>query len=304
MTIRLGNQVFKAIALFFLGFFVFLGACNGIEKANIHDDIVDGKKFTVYSCTRKTYVSNYLFYQFQLDKTQPVEINALDSENGLPYRTDVFNGAPVTYLDTVVSYCEIQNPEELVEKNSAYLYEPQNNYSASEKVSIKKFIRDEVYANLKTERQRFLIFLDPKKYTTSEFALISNAISKNLNEIDSLLFACQPFTGLRPAYDGWQLSGLVYGELDDFCETYTKNKEDYFKVFPDGRIAHYNQLAVAGKNWFSGQDFIYGKVVMPRKTILLRKSTKNDLMAYKNQSGKSLVDNFNIEQGAKDTLSK
>ena len=47
-------------------------------------------------------------------------------------------------------------------------------------------------------------------------------------------------------------------EEEDFIEVYTKVRRSV-KVFPDGRIAHYNELPAPGQNWLSGQDFIYSK---------------------------------------------
>jgi len=225
-----------------------------------------------------------------------LEVNSLDYEHGLPYSPDVFNSAKVKYFDTTVNYCVIDDPEKLLAQNSAYLNTA--NYPDSEKASIKKYMKEEIYKNLKTERKRFLLYLDPKKYTSDEFNDLANVLALNIDKINEMLFACKPFTSYRPAYDGWQFSGIVYGNEDDFCEVYTKSKEDFFKVFPDGRILHYNELPMPGKNWMSGQDYIYSKTIkMPGKTILLNKYTKNDLLPYRNSSGQSITENFVIEQG-------
>lgn len=289
----------KRLLIFLTFFSVIFSFCTRTKKSPIYEKVIDSKKLIIQQCLRNTAVSNYLFYQFTFDDAEPFEVNSLDNENGLPYKSDVYKGSPVVFIDTAVSYCTIDNPEELVEQNAAYLKDPKNNYSDSERVSIKNYIKEDIYKNLKTERHRFLIYLNPKHYSLKEFKGIATAFTKDIKTIDKLLFECKPFTSLRQAYDGWQLCGFVYGNVDDFCEVYTKSKEDYFKILPDGKIKHYNELAIEGKNWISGQDFIYPNIIMPGKTILLKSYTKENLKDYKNNQGKSLADNFNIEQGAK-----
>ncbi|MBA3679948.1 MAG: hypothetical protein H0W73_01985 [Bacteroidetes bacterium] len=261
----------------------------------MYETVLNDKKFSIQQCVRKTYVSNYLYYKFILEGAEPLEVNSLDDEHGLPYRPDVFNASSVKYFDTIISYCTIDDPEKLFAENSAYLTTA--NYPDSEKVSIKKYMKEEIYKNLKTERKRFLLYLDPKKYSLEEFNDLGNVMTIHIKEINELLFACKPFNSFRNAYDGWQFCGIVYGNEDDFSEVYTKSKDDFFKVFPDGRIAHYNELPMPGKNWLSSQDFIYTKIKMPGKIIQLIKYTKNDMVLYKNTKGQSITENFVIEQG-------
>jgi hypothetical protein len=272
-----------------------LSSCTQTQKSIVYETECNKKKFSVQECVRKTYVSNYLYYKFILEGTEPLEVNSLDDQHSLPYSPDVFNSAPVKYFDTTLNYCIIEDPEKLVAQNSAYLNSA--NYSDSEKVNIKKYIREEIYKNLKTERKRFLLYLDPKKYSVDEFNNIANVIALNNKQINELLFTCKPFNSFRQAYDGWQFCGIVHGNEDDFCEVYTKSKEDFFKVFPDGKILHYNELTLPGKNWLSGQDFIYSHIKMPGRIIQLKKYTKNDLTLYKNTKGQSITEKFTVEQG-------
>jgi len=274
-----------------------LSACTRTQKSTVYETTFNDKKFRIQQCLRKTYVSNYLYYKFILEGTESLEVNSLDDEHGLPYSPDVFNASKVKYFDTTINHCVIDDPTKLLAQNSAYL--DTANYADSEKVSIKKYMKEEIYKNLKTERKRFLLYLDPKKYTSGEFNDLGNVIALNIDKINEMLFACKPFTSYRPAYDGWQFSGIVYGNEDDFCEVYTKSKEDFFKIFPDGRILHYNELPLPGKNWLSGQDYIYSKKIeMPGKIILLNKFTKNDLLPYRNNKGQSITENFVIEPGS------
>jgi hypothetical protein len=162
---------------------------------------------------------------------------------------------------------------------------------------MRSFIKEEIYKNVKVERKRFLLYLDPQKYSLTEFENISDALNLHIKEINELIFLCKPFHVSRGHYDGWQFCGVVYGNEEDFSEVYTKSKEDLFKVFPDGRIAHYNELPAPDKNWFSGQDFIYSKIKMPGKIIQLRTYTKEDLIDYKNKKGVSITSHFQTEQG-------
>ena len=207
----------------------------------------------------------------------------------------IFNKTPVKFFDTTASYCIIEDPEKLFAENSAYLNS--KDYPDSEKVSIKKYMKEDIYKNLKTERKRFILYLDPKKYSLKEFNDLANLFDKQTSKINDLIFACKPFNNSRGAYDGWQFCGIVYGNEDDYSEVYTKSKQDFFKIFPDGRIAHYNELALPEKNWLSSQDFIYTKIIMPGKIIQLRKYSMNDLMLYKNTKGESITENFKVEQG-------
>lgn len=279
------------ILFYSCGIMIFI-SCNKIDKSVIYETEINNQKFRIERCLRKTYSSNYLYYRLLLDNSKPIEINTLDASFGLPYNSTIFNSSIIHYFDTTISYCEIENPDKLVEENSAYLNK--GDYSDSEKVSIKNFIKEEVYKNVKTERKRFLIYLNPKEYSKTEFETIAQAISKNSYQIDTLLFACQPFNTFRKAYDGWQLSGIVYGNIDDFCETYTKSTEDYFKIYPDGQILHYNELSLPGKSWLSGQDYIYSRIIMPENKIKLKSYKLKDLISYKNSKGISITSNFKI----------
>jgi len=274
-----------------------LSACIRTQKSTVYETVVNDKKFWIQQCIRKTYVSNYLYYKLVLESTEPLEVNSLDDEHGLPYRPDIFNSTQVKYFDTTINYCIIDDPEKSLAQNSAYLNTP--TYADSERVSIKKYMKEEIYKNLKTERKRFLLYLDPKKYTSEEFNDLANVLALIIDEINEMLFACKPFNSYRPSYDGWQFAGVVYGNEDDFCEVYTKSKEDFFKIFPDGRILHYNELRLPGKNWLSGQDYISSKKIkMPGKIILLNKYSKNDLLPYRNNKGQSITENFVIEKGS------
>ncbi len=277
-------------------------ACTKTQRQDIYETTYNDKKFRIQSCIRKTYNSNYLYYRFILDNSKPFDVNSLDYQHGLPYTHDVFNGAPSKYFDTTISYCVIENPEQLYEQNSAYLHS--QDYPEAEKNEIKKFIKEEIYKNLKTERKRFLLYLDPQKYSLKEFEDISNVLNLHIKEINELIFSCKPFQVSRGNYDGWQFCGLVYGNEDDFCEVYSKSKEDFFKVFPDGRIAHYNELSAPGKNWLSGQDFIYSKIKMPGKIIQLKTYSKDDLAHYQNKKGESITSNFKTEQGPSEEPNK
>lgn len=269
-----------------------VSSCTRIQKAVIYETDHNDKKFRIQQCIRKTYISNYLYYRFIMGNSTPLEVNSLDDQHGLPYKPDVFNGAPAILFDTAVNYCVIENPEKLFEEDSA------NAEGYTEAASMRKYMKEEIYKNLKTERKRFLLYLDPKEYSLDEFNEMGKVMSLHSKEINDLIFSCKPFqsTG-RGNYDGWQFCGIVYGNEVDFCEVYTKNKEDFFKVFPDGRISHYNELAIPGKNWMSGQDYIYTQIKMPGKFIQLRKYTKDDLLPYKNSKGQSIIENFQVEQG-------
>lgn len=243
-----------------------------------------------------------MYYQFILGNSKPIEVNSLDYEHSLPYSKDVYNGAQTNYFDSTVSYCLIDNPEQLYRQNSSYL--DSTDYPESQKNEIKSLIKEEIYKNLKVQRKRFLLYLDPRKYSLTEFENISDVLNLHIKEINELIFSCKPFHVNRGNYDGWQFCGLVYGNEEDFIEVYTKNKDDLFKVFPDGRIAHYNELPAPGKNWMSGQDFIYSKIKMPGKIIQLNTYTREDLIHYKNKNGVSITSNFQTEQGLSEGLLK
>jgi hypothetical protein len=136
---------------------------------------------------------------------------------------------------------------------------------------------------------RVIVYIPPHEFTQAEFYHFSECVKSNSNAI---IKAAEADSSFWPN----KIAAMVYGNLPDFTERYSKNKNDYYEIKPDGTISHIRKEN--GTTIYSDQGFGSRKVIMPGKKLQITDSLKINLTTlkeYKNQKGRSVADDFTIE---------
>lgn len=105
-----------------------------------------------------------------------------------------------------------------------------------------------------------MLFVDDKEWTPQEFEQIYACMQQHHKAMEESMMQEEKF---QP----YQFGGMVYGRQANFVETYAKTKNDYFEIYPDGRIIHTLKESLGMTT--SSSNGLSDRVLMPGKRILI-----------------------------------
>jgi hypothetical protein len=143
---------------------------------------------------------------------------------------------------------------------------------------------------------RVIVYIPPAEFTQDEFYRFCDCVKSNSNAI---IKAAEADSSFWPN----KIAVIVYGNITDFTERYSKNKNDYYEIKPDGTISHVKKEN--GTTIYSDQGFESRKIIMPGKRLQITDSSKINLTTlreYKNLKGRSVADDFSFSYLSKADL--
>ena len=141
------------------------------------------------------------------------------------------------------------------------------------------------------EKISVMLFVDDTKWTPQQFEQLY-ACMKQLHK------AMQESMMKEEKFQPYQFGGMVYGREANFVKKYAKTNNDYFEIYPDGRIIHtLTEFFGLGMTTLSSNG-LSDKVLMPGKRILVNTAQlpMDKLNDYRStKTNHSLSTDFNVE---------
>ena len=134
-----------------------------------------------------------------------------------------------------------------------------------------------------------MLFVDTTQWTPQQFEQLYACVKQHSKPAQASMMQEEKF---QP----YQFGGMVYGREADFVKKYVKTKDDYFEVYPDGRIIH--TLTESLGMTTQSSNGLSNSVLMPGKRILVDTAhlPLQKLGQYRNpQTNRRLQADFRIE---------
>lgn len=132
-----------------------------------------------------------------------------------------------------------------------------------------------------------MVYVDTTILIPSEFTAFYECLKQHHKAMQA---AMEKF----PTFQAYQYGGIVYGNREQFEQRYEKNKNDYFIIYPDGRMSHTLVESLMQTTSSGGLS----DVVMPGKRILVNTAQRpmDELQMYRNtKTNRPLPSDFTVE---------